>query len=244
MATRSFSTSVAGLRSEPISVRAPAKLNLSLAVLARRADGFHEIESLMVPVTLHDTLRVQVSDVPGIRLRVRFGGRLATPVGSALAHDVPTDASNLVVRAAQSLAVEAGLAKSPDSPCTPGLDIDLVKRIPSGSGLGGGSSDAAALLMAATQAWRIDCSHDRLAEIGARIGSDVPVFFAGGAAPCRDRAAVGRAVNRGSLRTVHAGCLEAWRGTAAGSRAGRRTIPRCAAAHAQQPGRAGAEHVC
>ena len=182
MATRSFSTSAAGLRSEPVSVRAPAKLNLSLAVLARRADGFHEIESLMVPVTLHDTLRVQVSDVPGIRLRVRFGGRLATPAGSALANDVPTDASNLVVRAAQSLAVEAGLAASPDSPCTPGLDIDLVKRIPSGSGLGGGSSDAAAVLMAATQAWGLDIPSDRLAAIGARIGSDVPVFFAGGAA--------------------------------------------------------------
>ena len=119
-------------------MRAPAKLNLSLAVLARRADGFHEIESLMVPVTLYDTLRVHVSDVPGIRLRVRFGGRLATAAGLALAHDVPTDASNLVVRAAQSLAVDAGLAESPDSPCAPGLDIDLVKRIPSGSGLGGG----------------------------------------------------------------------------------------------------------
>ena len=182
MATRSFLTSAAGLRSELISVRAPAKLNLSLAVLARRDDGFHEIESLMVPVTLCDTLRVQASDVPGIRLRVRFGGRLATAAGSPLAHDVPTDATNLVVRAAQALAVEAGLAASPDSLCTPGLDIDLVKRIPSGSGLGGGSSDAAAVLMAATQAWRLEGSRERLAAIGARIGSDVPVFFAGGAA--------------------------------------------------------------
>jgi 4-diphosphocytidyl-2-C-methyl-D-erythritol kinase len=182
MSTRPVFTSQSSLRSEPVSVRAPAKLNLSLAVLARRADGFHEIESLMVPVTLHDTLRVQVSDVPGIRLRVRFGGRLATAAGSALANDVPTDASNLVVRAAQSLAVEAGLAESPDSPCTPGLDIDLVKRIPSGSGLGGGSSDAAAVLMAASQAWGLGIPVDRLAEIGARIGSDVPVFFAGGAA--------------------------------------------------------------
>jgi len=171
-----------GLHPQAVSTRAPAKLNLSLAVLARRADGFHEIESLMVPVTLADTLRVQVSEVPGIRLRVRFGGRLATPAGSALAHDVPTDATNLVVRAAQALAVEAGLARSSDSPCTPGLDIDLVKRIPSGSGLGGGSSDAAAVLMAATRAWGLDISSDRLAAIGARIGSDVPVFFAGGAA--------------------------------------------------------------
>jgi 4-diphosphocytidyl-2-C-methyl-D-erythritol kinase len=165
-----------------VSVRAPAKLNLTLAVLARRADGFHEIESLMVPVTLHDTLRVQISDVPGIRLRVRFGGRLITAAGSALAHDVPSDATNLVVRAAQALAVEAGLAESLTAACVPGLDIDLVKRIPSGSGLGGGSSDAAAVLVAAARAWGLDVPSDRLAAIGARIGSDVPVFFAGGAA--------------------------------------------------------------
>lgn len=167
---------------QPVSVRAPAKLNLSLAVLARRNDGFHEIESLIVPVTLHDSLRVQVSEQPGIRLQVRFGGRLATAAGMPLAHDVPTDATNLVVRAAQALAVEAGLASAADSACVPGLDIDLVKRIPSGSGLGGGSSDAAAVLVAAAQAWGLDSSPDRLAAIGARIGSDVPVFFAGGAA--------------------------------------------------------------
>jgi 4-diphosphocytidyl-2-C-methyl-D-erythritol kinase len=165
-----------------VSVRAPAKLNLTLAVLARRADGFHEIESLMVPVTLHDTLQVQISDVPGIRLRVRFGGRLITAAGSPLAHDVPSDATNLVVRAAQALAVEAGLAESLTAACVPGLDIDLVKRIPSGSGLGGGSSDAAAVLVAAARAWGLDVPSDRLAAIGARIGSDVPVFFAGGAA--------------------------------------------------------------
>ena len=182
MSIRPSPTSSCLRRASPVSVRAPAKLNLSLAVLARRADGFHEIESLMVPVSLHDTLRAQASDVPGIRLRVRFGGRLATPAGSSLARDVPTDASNLVVRAAQSLAVEMGLASSPESPCSPGLDIDLVKRIPSGSGLGGGSSDAAAVLMAAARVWGLDVSPDRLAAVGAEIGSDVPVFFAGGAA--------------------------------------------------------------
>lgn len=187
MSLRPSPTCASPRRSSTVSVRAPAKLNLSLAVLARRADGFHEIESLMVPVSLHDTLRVQASEVPGVRIRVRFGGRLATPAGSSLACDVPTDASNLVVRAAQRLAVEMGLSPSPDSPCSPGLDVDLVKRIPSGSGLGGGSSDAAAVLLAAARVWNLDVSTDRLAAIGAGVGSDVPVFFAGGAAIAEGR---------------------------------------------------------
>jgi 4-diphosphocytidyl-2-C-methyl-D-erythritol kinase len=156
------------------TVRAPAKLNLSLAVLARRADGFHEIESLMVPVTLHDTLSVRPAATPGIRLRVRFGGGLAAGSGAVLARDVPTDASNLVVRAALLLAEEARVSA--------GLEIELVKEIPSGAGLGGGSSDAAAVLLAAARAWDIDWPRERLAAVGARIGSDVPWFFAGGPA--------------------------------------------------------------
>lgn len=163
---------------KPIIVSAAAKLNLSLAVLARRPDGFHEIESLVVPVSLHDTVHVRATSAPGIRLRVRFGGRLATRAGRALAVDVPTDGTNLVVRAARMLADEAGI----DVDRGPGLDIDLVKRIPSGSGLGGGSSDAAAVLVAAARAWNVAVSRDRLAALGAGIGSDVPLFFAAGAA--------------------------------------------------------------
>jgi len=170
--------------SQEIVVRAPAKLNLALAVLARRSDGFHEIESLVAPVTLHDTLRVRACAEPGIGLAVRFGGRLATRPGAALAGDVPVDATNLVVRAAAALAREAGLGRDGD---VPGLRIDLVKRIPSGSGLGGGSSDAAAVLLAAARVWGIDWPRSRLAAIGAAIGSDVPVFFAGGAAIVRGR---------------------------------------------------------
>ena len=169
-------------RAEPmVTVRCRAKLNLSLAVLARRPDGFHEIESLMVPVSLADTLTVRASDEPGIRLAVRFGGRLAG-AGRALARDVPADDRNLVVRAARALAEEAG--------CTRGLAIELVKRIPSGAGLGGGSSDAAAVLRAAARAWEIDWPAARLAAIGARIGSDVPWFFAGGPAIARGRGEV------------------------------------------------------
>jgi 4-diphosphocytidyl-2-C-methyl-D-erythritol kinase len=157
-----------------VTVLAAAKLNLSLAVLARRDDGFHEIESLMVPVSLADTLHVRRSDTPGIRLRVAFGGALAAGYGTALARDVPTDARNLVVRAAELLAREAGIR--------PELDIELVKRIPSGAGLGGGSSDAAAMIEAAARIWRLDWPRERLAEIGSVIGSDVPWFFAGGPA--------------------------------------------------------------
>lgn len=156
-----------------VTIHAPAKLNLSLAVLARRADGFHEIESLMVPVTLHDTLHVTAEDEPGIRLTVRHGGRLAR-LGPQFAGDVPTDGRNLVVRAAERLAREAGVGG--------GLSIELVKQVPSGAGMGGGSSDAAAVLQAAADVWNIDWPVERLADIGAALGSDVPWFFAAGPA--------------------------------------------------------------
>lgn len=157
-----------------ITLQAPAKLNLSLAVLTRRADGFHEIESLMVPVTLHDTLSFQAAPGPDLRLRVRFGGRLAGPGAAPLRRDVPADDSNLVIRAARLLAAEAGETR--------GLAIDLEKGIPSGAGLGGGSSDAAAALVGAARAWGIDWPRARLAEIAARLGSDVPFFLVGGPA--------------------------------------------------------------
>ncbi len=157
-----------------LTIHAPAKLNLSLAVLARRPDGFHEIESLMVPVSLTDTLHVRPRGAAGIGLRVVHAGQLAGGPGAMLARDVPVDGTNLVVRAAERLAVEAGV--------TSGLDVELVKRIPSGAGLGGGSSDAAAVIRAAAAIWRLDWPPARLAAVGATIGSDVPWFFAGGPA--------------------------------------------------------------
>lgn len=159
-------------------VRAPAKLNLSLAVLGKRPDGFHEIESLMVPVSLADTVAARHGDVDGVSLTVRFHGRLQA-AGAALARDVPTDGRNLVVRAVEALAAEAGIP--------PRLSIDLEKEIPSGAGLGGGSSDAASALMAAAAVWGLDWPRSRLATIGATIGSDVPFFLGSGAAIARGR---------------------------------------------------------
>ena len=171
-----------GSEVDGLMILAPAKLNLSLAVLARRPDGFHEIESLMVPVSLADTLHVRSRATPGIGLRVAYAGELARGPGAALARDVPSDGTNLVVRAAELLAAEAGI--------TSGLNVDLMKRIPSGAGLGGGSSDAAAMLRAAASLWRLDWPAGRLSALAARIGSDVPWFFTGGAAIASGRGEV------------------------------------------------------
>lgn len=177
-----------------ISLQARAKLNLSLAVLAKRPDGFHEIESLMVPVTLHDTLMIRTTDEPGVRLTVRFGGRLLEPAAAVLRRDVPTDDSNLVVRAVRLLAAEAGETR--------GLEVDLVKEIPSGAGLGGGSSDAAAALMGAAKAWGIDWPRSRLATLAAQLGSDVPFFLEGGPAIASGRGE--RLVAVGGMPALHA----------------------------------------
>jgi 4-diphosphocytidyl-2-C-methyl-D-erythritol kinase len=177
-----------------ISLQARAKLNLSLAVLAKRPDGFHEIESLMVPVTLHDTLTIRTTDEPGVRLTVRFGGRLLEPAAAVLRRDVPTDDSNLAVRAARLLAAEAGETR--------GLEIDLVKEIPSGAGLGGGSSDAAAALVGAAEAWGIDWPRSRLATLAAQLGSDVPFFLEGGPAIASGRGE--RLVAVGGIPALHA----------------------------------------
>ena len=168
--------------------RCCAKLNLSLAVIARRADGFHEIESLMVPVSLSDTIRGRRRKEPGVGLRVRFAGPLATRPDAMRAHDVPADGSNLVVRAVAALASAAGVSE--------GLEIDLVKRIPAGAGLGGGSSDAAAGLRLAARLWRLDWPAARLAELGAGIGSDIPWFCAGVPAIARGRGELLEAVPR------------------------------------------------
>ena len=161
-----------------VTIHAPAKLNLSLAVLEKRSDGYHDIESLMVPVTLHDTLHVTPKNEPGISLRVRWGGRLAR-IDSSFSGDVPAGPGNLVVKAVEALARAAGVER--------GLEIDLLKHIPAGAGLGGGSSDAAAVLQAAADAWQIDWPIERLSALGATLGSDIPWFFAGGPATVSGR---------------------------------------------------------
>lgn len=158
---------------DQIVIDAPAKLNLSLAVLDRRYDGFHEIESLMVPVSLYDRLHMQRMPAGEFSLEVVFAGRLGNASSHSLACDVPDDDRNLVLRAARLLAERANIDA--------GLSIRLEKHIPSGAGLGGGSSDAASTLFAASKIWNLDWTKNQLAELSAELGSDIPWFFAGSA---------------------------------------------------------------
>jgi 4-diphosphocytidyl-2-C-methyl-D-erythritol kinase len=144
-----------------VSIKAPAKVNLCLKVLGRRADGYHEILSLMQMVGLYDllTLREEWSD---IRLTIENVS-------------LPTDRSNLVFRAAEALQRVAfeGEAKPK------GVSIRLTKHIPIAAGLGGGSSDAAATLVGLNRLWGLRWSRERLAQLGATLGSDVPFFLYG-----------------------------------------------------------------
>lgn len=136
---------------------APAKLNLFLHVVGRRADGYHELQTVFRLLDFGDE----------VAIRVRADGRIERPLG--LAGLAPEQ--DLVVRAARALQHASG---------TPlGADIRVDKRIPAGGGLGGGSSDAATVLRALDHLWTTRLGVDRLAEIGLPLGADVPVFVHG-----------------------------------------------------------------
>jgi 4-diphosphocytidyl-2-C-methyl-D-erythritol kinase len=139
---------------------APAKLNLFLHILGRRPDGYHELQTCFQFVDLCDDIHIQVRSDGAIR---RLRG----------ADGVPEEA-DLCVRAARAL--------QSASRCALGADIDVVKRIPMGAGLGGGSSDAATCLVALNRLWGLDWPAAELAALGLTLGADVPVFVQGRAA--------------------------------------------------------------
>ncbi|MEM6331344.1 MAG: 4-(cytidine 5'-diphospho)-2-C-methyl-D-erythritol kinase [Planctomycetota bacterium] len=161
-------------------------MNLYLDVLGRRGDGFHELETLITPISLFDTLRVAPSAAgdPSLTLRVH-DLRPPTPGptdgdGPAPGGDpIPTGSDNLVIRALATLRERLGVSA--------GAVVDLWKRIPSRAGLGGGSSDAAAALHAGQHLWNKRLPPGELAGIAAEIGSDVPALLAAGATVCRGR---------------------------------------------------------
>lgn len=173
---------------ERVEILAPAKVNLFFEVLAPRDDGFHEIESLMVPVGLFDTLTLEDDRSGRVTLDVRGAAGIkkqsrcdaaAVPRVSDEIETLPEGDDNIAVKALRLLARQAGIER--------GARLRLVKRIPMAAGLGGGSSDAAAALVAANMAWKLDWPVGRLAAVAAELGSDVPFFLAGGPAVCRGR---------------------------------------------------------
>ena len=159
-------------------IQAPAKLNLFFEVLTKRTDGYHEIETLMCPIDLYDTLHFQEDSNGEVRLKCRRVFGAGGPASRGL-HDVPEGPDNLVVRAVELVRRRADVRR--------GARLLLVKRIPAAAGLGGGSSDAAAALVAANEGWRLGRSRDELVAWAAELGSDVPFFLAGSSAVCRGR---------------------------------------------------------
>jgi 4-diphosphocytidyl-2-C-methyl-D-erythritol kinase len=153
-----------------LSAKCPAKLNLFLEVKALRPDGFHEIESVMLPIpSLHDVLSVTTAPPGVMELAIEANPWWKIPPGE----------QNLVVRAARMLMAECRSDR--------GVRMRLTKRIPPGSGLGGGSSDAAAALHLVNVLLGEPVPRKRVLEIGAGLGSDVPFFLHGGAAIARGR---------------------------------------------------------
>ena len=157
-----------------VEVLAPAKLNLFLEVKGRRSDGYHEIESVMVAVSLWDTLIFE--DDPSGEISLRCD-EPTLPVGG----------ENLVVKAAVRLKVAADSRH--------GARIVLSKQIPAQAGLAGGSSDAAATLLALDRLWQLKTPPDRLDALAGEIGSDVPFFLHAPAAFCRGRGEIVETVN-------------------------------------------------
>ena len=139
------------------SFAAPAKLNLFLHVVGRRADGYHLLESVFQLLDFGDTLEIGVRADGEVRRTSALAG-------------VPEEA-DLVVRAARALKEAAGVEL--------GAEISVIKRIPMGGGLGGGSSDAATVLLALNRLWQLDLPRAALARIGVSLGADVPFFIFG-----------------------------------------------------------------
>lgn len=149
-----------------ISVKAPAKINLTLDVLAKRPDGYHEVEMVMTTVDLADR----------VDLTLREDGQITLDCSASF---VPDDIRNHAYKAAVLLKERYQVSQ--------GVHLYIDKQIPVAAGLAGGSSDAAATLRGLNQLWGLQLSQDRLAELGAEIGSDVPFCVYGGTALAKGR---------------------------------------------------------
>ncbi len=161
----------------------PAKINLTLHILGKRPDGFHELETLMVPISFGDDLEIDRSP-SGIQL-------------TCSNKDLPLNEDNLAYRAAAIFLKEFAISS--------GVSIAIEKRTPVGAGLGGGSSNAAAVLLALRKLFAVDVSDEKLAALAGQLGSDIPFFiYENKAAICKGR---GEIIEPLSLRGHYQGLL-------------------------------------
>jgi len=150
------------LKNSAIKLRAYAKLNLSLKIIGKRPDGYHDIDSVIQSISLHDEIAIQVCD-SGINVKC----------------SIPGIEDNTVLKAAEFLLKESKIKS--------GVNIKIKKNIPLAAGLGGGSADAAATLIGLNNLFQLNFHKEKLLEIGSQIGSDVPFCLVGGTARCTGR---------------------------------------------------------
>ncbi len=150
-----------------MKVEAHAKVNLTLDVLGVRPDGYHDLRSIVLPIPLHDDIELVAAD----DLAVSFAPEGLSPATLAALADLPPE-KNLAWKAARVLQAATG--------CTKGAHMTITKRIPAGAGMGGGSSDASAVLNGLNELWALNLPKARLCELAAEVGSDVPALTLGG----------------------------------------------------------------
>ncbi len=143
---------------KPLTVKSPAKVNLCLYVNFRRDDGYHDISSVMIPVTIYDILDFTLTDSPAIEVFCH-------------GMDIPGGKENIAYKSAEILQREYSVKK--------GVKIDIYKNIPAGAGLGGGSSNGATVFNVLNGLWDLNLSGDELYEMGKRVGADIPFFING-----------------------------------------------------------------
>ena len=157
-----------------LTLTANAKLNLGLRIVGRRYDGYHLLHTLFQEIDFGD--EVTLTNRPNVKVTLEVTGPAGLPglavAGTPRAGGIPTDASNLCLRAARLFKESTGTDQ--------GVHIRLEKRIPAGAGLGGGSSDAAAVFKGLNELWARNLSADELETLAVKLGADVPFFIRGG----------------------------------------------------------------
>ncbi len=158
-----------------LCLKAHAKINWTLDILGTREDGYHLMDMLMQSVDMHDTLWLEEADTLILEDAAQLQSAQTTQAGDELSSSAVTyDQSNLVYRAAKKLRDYCGVQK--------GARMRLLKVIPSGAGMGGGSADAAAALRGLVQLWKLDIPENELLKLGLSLGADIPFMLTGGLA--------------------------------------------------------------